>query len=69
MGSEMQDFLLSFNIPKEVKYTEKGDKVTIVLEPFEKGYGDTLGAALHRILLSSFVLKNNSMLSKNKPEG
>ena len=33
---------------------EKGNSATFVIEPLEKGYGDTLGTALRRVLLGSF---------------
>jgi DNA-directed RNA polymerase subunit alpha len=50
----MQDFLLGFNTPKEIEVKEIGkNRVQIVLEPFETGFGSTLGHALRRILLSA----------------
>ena len=32
-----------------------GNKAKVTLEPFERGYGHTLGNALRRVLLSSMV--------------
>lgn len=46
--------LNSYLIPKVIKIQDVGkNHVKIILEPFERGYGHTLGNALRRILLSS----------------
>lgn len=46
--------LNSYLIPKVIKIQKVGkNHVKIILEPFERGYGHTLGNALRRILLSS----------------
>ena len=49
----MQD-VYDMLIPTELKVDEvKENVVKMVLEPFERGYGYTLGNSLRRILLSS----------------
>lgn len=50
----MQDIYNSFLTPQsiQIKHTGK-NAIEIVLEPFERGFGHTLGNALRRILLSS----------------
>ncbi len=44
-----------FTIPRYVKFEENdnGRHARIVVEPFERGYGTTVGNALRRVLLSS----------------
>ena len=50
----MQDIYHSFLIPRVVQVKKiSPTKAEIVLEPFERGFGHTLGNALRRILLSS----------------
>lgn len=50
----MQDILNTFLTPKNIQVQAVSDNVSkITLEPFERGYGHTLGNALRRILLSS----------------
>lgn len=49
MHTEINEML----IPKVVNVDAKGNHSRIVLEPFERGYGYTIGQALRRILLSS----------------
>ncbi|HRN76479.1 DNA-directed RNA polymerase subunit alpha [Ottowia sp.] len=42
--------------PKAINVEPQGDnKAEVTLEPFERGYGHTLGNALRRVLLSSMV--------------
>ncbi len=42
--------------PKAIKVEQLGhNRAKVVLEPFERGYGHTLGNALRRVLLSSMV--------------
>jgi DNA-directed RNA polymerase subunit alpha len=42
--------------PKTIQVEQLGDnKAKVTLEPFERGYGHTLGNALRRVLLSSMV--------------
>lgn len=49
----MQNNLLK---PKAINVEPLGDnRAKVVLEPFERGYGHTLGNALRRVLLSSMV--------------
>lgn len=49
----MQSQLLK---PKTINVEPKGhNKAEVTLEPFERGYGHTLGNALRRVLLSSMV--------------
>lgn len=44
----------SFLVPKSVQVVPKGNnRFMLVLEPFERGFGYTLGNAMRRILLSS----------------
>ncbi len=52
--TDHQNVYRQFLIPKDIKldYVEK-NTVRIVLEPFERGYGHTLGNALRRVMLSS----------------
>lgn len=50
----MQDIYETFLVPNSVKVKKLNDiEAEIVLEPFERGFGYTLGNALRRILLSS----------------
>src|SRR4029453_19634782 len=50
----MQGSATEFLKPRSVKVTETGSRqARIVIEPFERGFGHTLGNALRRILLSS----------------
>ena len=43
--------------PKAINVEPKGpNKAEVTLEPFERGYGHTLGNALRRVLLSSCLL-------------
>jgi DNA-directed RNA polymerase subunit alpha len=42
--------------PKAINVEQLGaDRAKVTLEPFERGYGHTLGNALRRVLLSSMV--------------
>jgi len=42
--------------PKAIQVEHVGhNKSVVTLEPFERGYGHTLGNALRRVLLSSMV--------------
>ena len=42
--------------PKAIQVEQLGhNKSKVTLEPFERGYGHTLGNALRRVLLSSMV--------------
>ena len=50
----MQDIYRSFLTPRVIQVKKiTSTKAEIVLEPFERGFGHTLGNALRRILLSS----------------
>jgi DNA-directed RNA polymerase subunit alpha len=50
----MQGSVAEFLKPRVVKVTEQGPRhAKIVIEPFERGFGHTLGNALRRVLLSS----------------
>ncbi|MFO1376369.1 MAG: DNA-directed RNA polymerase subunit alpha [Steroidobacteraceae bacterium] len=50
----MQGSATEFLKPKSVKVTAAGPRhARIVIEPFERGFGHTLGNALRRVLLSS----------------
>lgn len=50
----MQDIYRSFLTPRVIQVKKTGlTRAEIVLEPFERGFGHTLGNALRRILLSS----------------
>ncbi len=50
----MQGTATEFLKPRSVKVTETGARqARIVIEPFERGFGHTLGNALRRVLLSS----------------
>jgi len=50
----MQDSVHDFLKPRVVKVTPVNDLLAkVVIEPFERGFGHTLGNALRRILLSS----------------
>lgn len=52
----MQDIYQNFLTPKQIQVQEISPKHSrIVLEPFERGFGHTLGNALRRILLSSMI--------------
>lgn len=54
--SSMQDIFVDFLVPKEI-HVDQSDRnhMIVQLEPFERGYGHTLGNALRRILLSSMA--------------
>jgi DNA-directed RNA polymerase subunit alpha len=50
----MQDIYTNFLTPRVIKVKKITDRhAEIVLEPFERGFGHTMGNALRRILLSS----------------
>jgi DNA-directed RNA polymerase subunit alpha len=50
----MQDIYHSFLTPRVIQVKKiSATKAEIILEPFERGFGHTLGTALRRILLSS----------------
>lgn len=50
----MQDIYTSFLVPTTIQVKKLGSNHSeIILEPFERGFGHTLGNALRRILLSS----------------
>ena len=50
----MSDFLDGFLKPKLVDVIELNDnKIKVIIEPLERGFGHTLGNALRRIMLSS----------------
>jgi len=50
----MQEMTTEFLKPRTVKVQQISDtKAKIVIEPFERGFGHTLGNALRRVLLSS----------------
>lgn len=50
----MQDSTMEFLKPRVVKVTPVSDsQARVTIEPFERGFGHTLGNALRRILLSS----------------
>jgi DNA-directed RNA polymerase subunit alpha len=50
----MQEMITEFLRPRTVRVqTDSDTKARIVIEPFERGFGHTLGNALRRILLSS----------------
>lgn len=50
----MQDIYTDFLIPSEIKFDEvSSNTYRITLEPFERGFGHTIGNALRRILISS----------------
>lgn len=50
----MQNSDTEFLRPRQIKVEKlKPNHATVILEPFEQGYGHTLGNALRRILLSS----------------
>ena len=52
----MQGSIKNFLKPKLIESIEVGtNKYRIILEPFERGFGHTLGNALRRTLLSSMV--------------
>lgn len=43
--------------PKTINVEQLGhNRAKVTLEPFERGYGHTLGNALRRVLLSSMVV-------------
>ena len=43
-----------FLTPRQIKVeSDEGTKARVILEPFERGFGHTLGNSLRRILLSS----------------
>ena len=41
----MQYIYNSFLIPSKIKFKQDRDVFTIVLEPFERGFGHTVGSA------------------------
>ena len=50
----MQESVHEFLKPRVVKVTPENDlQAKVTIEPFERGFGHTLGNALRRILLSS----------------
>ena len=49
----MQNIYSGFLTPRSIQIKRSGNYAEIVLEPFERGFGYTLGNALRRILLSS----------------
>ena len=50
----MQDITTEFLRPRSVKVQAETDtKARVIIEPFERGFGHTLGNALRRVLLSS----------------
>jgi DNA-directed RNA polymerase subunit alpha len=50
----MQDSFTELLRPRQIKVDKKSETLAkVVLEPFERGFGHTLGNALRRILLSS----------------
>jgi DNA-directed RNA polymerase subunit alpha len=50
----MQEMTTEFLRPRSVKVQQSTDtKARIIIEPFERGFGHTLGNALRRVLLSS----------------
>ena len=50
----MQDMTTDFLKPRTVKVDQVSDtKAKVTIEPFERGFGHTLGNALRRVLLSS----------------
>ena len=50
----MQGSVAEFLKPRVVKVTPQGPRhARVVIEPFERGFGHTLGNALRRVLLSS----------------
>jgi len=50
----MQESVHEFLKPRVVKVTPVNDLLAkVIIEPFERGFGHTLGNALRRILLSS----------------
>jgi DNA-directed RNA polymerase subunit alpha len=50
----MQDMTTEFLRPRSVRVqSETGTKARVIIEPFERGFGHTLGNALRRVLLSS----------------
>lgn len=52
--SELQNIYHEFLIPKDVTLKHLSNNCArIILEPFERGFGHTLGNALRRVLLSS----------------
>jgi len=53
-GAPMQGSVAEFLKPRLVKVTDQGPRhARVVIEPFERGFGHTLGNALRRVLLSS----------------
>ena len=50
----MQEMTTEFLRPRTVKVQQISDtKARVIIEPFERGFGHTLGNALRRVLLSS----------------
>jgi DNA-directed RNA polymerase subunit alpha len=53
-GSSVQDIFQNMLVPQNINVVEMSpSSYKVVLEPFERGFGYTIGAALRRILLSS----------------
>jgi len=50
----MQEIYKNFLIPTEIRFDNLGlNTYRVTLEPFERGFGHTIGNALRRILISS----------------
>ncbi|MEE8280833.1 MAG: DNA-directed RNA polymerase subunit alpha, partial [Gammaproteobacteria bacterium] len=50
----MQESISDFLKPRTVRVqSEAGNNAKVIIEPFERGFGHTLGNALRRVLLSS----------------
>ncbi|HEX5313414.1 MAG TPA: DNA-directed RNA polymerase subunit alpha, partial [Gammaproteobacteria bacterium] len=50
----MDNFISEFLKPRIASVAEQGEnRARVVLEPLERGFGQTLGNALRRVLLSS----------------
>ncbi len=50
----MQESISDFLKPRTVRVqSEGGNNAKVIIEPFERGFGHTLGNALRRVLLSS----------------
>jgi DNA-directed RNA polymerase subunit L len=66
----MQGSASDFLTPQLAKVEAQGaNRVRVVLEPLERGFGHTLGNALRRILLSSMhVQKNRKKLRNRHPK-
>lgn len=51
--SDMEDDLLTFQVPKITHEQVKDNKGVFVVEPLDRGFGHTFGNSLRRVLLSS----------------